>query len=252
MFIHSRAVIQLLFLTLISHNVVAASVEFSATAVQQFPQGQKKIAKMNVGQDGVRREYVYNDQTIVEIYRPSKGLRYLVLPQQKTYELAEADKTSTGMNQKSPPSTNPCTGIVGEKCRLLAKEKINGRNADKWEVSRVIDGKAIKALIWVDIERGQALRQFFPDGSVVELVQMDSEKIGGRNTEKWVLHSKRPDGSSEKTLQWFDPELGIIIKEVMPGGYIRELTDIKLGKQSEQIFEIPANYKKVESAMPKQ
>jgi len=252
MLIHSRAVLQLLFFVLLSADVVAATVEFSATAVQQFPQGQKKMAQMNVGQDGVRREYVYNGQTIVEIYRPSKGLRYLILPQQKTYELAEATETISAMNQASSTSTNPCTGIVGEKCKLLAKETINGRRADKWEVSRLIDGKTIKALIWVDIERGQALRQFFPDGSIVELVQMGTEKIGERSTEKWVLHSKRPDGISEKTLQWYDPELGIIIKEVMPGGYIRELMNIKLGKQPEQIFEIPENYKKVESAVPGQ
>jgi hypothetical protein len=245
-------IFKLVLLFILSQQGFAATVEFSATAIQTFPQGQSKVAKMNVGNDGIRREYTHNQQTVIEIYRPSKGLQYLVLPQQKIYEVAQNQSVDTGLSKSRPKSTNPCTGMDGESCKFLGKEKINGRVADKWEVLRVVQGKALKALIWVDVNRGQALRQFFPDGSAVELLQTGSEKIGGRNTEKWMIHMTRPDGHSEKTFQWYDPEIGIIIKEVMPGGYIRELKDIKLGKQAEDIFQVPSDYKKVQSAMPAQ
>ncbi len=241
---------KLLLLLILSQRCIAATVEFSATAIQTFPQGQSKVAKMNVGSDGIRREYIHNQYTIIEIYRPSQGVQYLVLPQQKIYEVAKNRSVDTGLSKTRPESTNPCTGIEGESCKLLGKEKIRGRVADKWEISRVVRGKTLKALIWVDVDRGQALRQFFPDGSAVELLQTGNEEISNRNTEKWVIHLTRPDGYSEKTFQWYDPEIGIIIKEVMPGGYIRELKDIKLGKQPENIFEVPANFKKVQSAMP--
>ncbi len=245
-----RLIAKLFFLLLFSHKGFAATVEFSATAVQTFPQGQSKIAKMNVGNDGIRREYIHNQQTVIEIYRPSKGLQYLVLPQRKIYEVAKNQPVDTGLGKSRPKSTNPCTSKLKESCKLLAKEKINGRLADKWEISRVVQGKTLKALIWVDVDRGQALRQFFPDGSAVELLQTGNEKIDNRNTEKWVIQMSRPDGHTEKTFQWYDPEIGIIIKEVMPGGYIRELKDIKLGKQSESIFQVPSDYKKVKSATP--
>jgi hypothetical protein len=241
---------KLVLLFLLSQQGFAATVEFSATAIQTFPQGQSKVAKMNVGSDGIRREYTHNEQTIIEIYRPSKGIQYLVVPQQKIYEVAKNQSVDTGLSKSKAKSTNPCTGMAGESCKFLGKEKLNGRVADKWEVRRVAQGKTLKALIWVDVDRGQALRQFFPDGSTVELLQTGTEKVGNRNTEKWVIHMTRPDGQSEKTFQWYDPEIGIIIKEVMPGGYIRELKDIKLGKQPANIFEVPADYKKVQSAMP--
>jgi len=241
---------KLVLLLFLSQQGFAATVEFSATAIQTFPQGQSKVAKMNVGSDGVRREYTHNQRIVVEIYRPSQGMQYLVLPQQKIYEVAKSESVDTGLGKSRPKSTNPCTGQKGESCKLLGKEKINGRMADKWEVRRLVQGKALKALIWVDVNRGQALRQFFPDGSSVELVQTGSEQIGNRNTEKWVIQVTRPDGHTEKTFQWYDPEIGIIIKEVMPGGFIRELKDIKLGKQAEHIFQVPSDYKKVQSAMP--
>jgi len=246
----SILICKLLILLFVSQKSFAATVEFSATAIQTFPQGQSKVAKMNVGSDGIRREYIHDQQTIIEIYRPSKGVQYLILPQKKIYQVAKNQSVDTGLSKSRPKSTNPCTGMDGAKCKLLGKEKINGRVADKWEVSRVVQGKTLKALIWVDVDRGQALRQFFPDGSTVELLQTGNEKIGNRNTEKWVINMTRPDGQSEKTFQWYDPEIGIIIKEVMPGGYIRELKDIKLGKQPETIFQVPSDFKKVKSAMP--
>ena len=44
----------------------------------------------------------------------------------------------------------------------------------------------------------------------------------------------------ETATQWYDPELKIAIREELPGGYIRELRDIKTGKQEKDLFEIPS------------
>ena len=44
------------------------------------------------------------------------------------------------------------------------------------------------------------------------------------------------------TTQWYDPQLKIAIREELPGGYFRELRDIRVGAQSPQLFTIPAGY----------
>ena len=245
-FVRLVSVVPPVVLLLLSLSLPASALEFSAEAYQQFPQGQIRTAKMYVGNDGIRREYSQNQQTVIEIYRPSKGQQIMVNTAQRSYQLRTGIKMSTGLDKKSKKGTSPCAGNKVDTCKSLGREKIGDRLVEKWEVSRQSQGKTIRALIWVDIERGQALRQFFPDGSAVELLNMGNETINGRQTEKWVMQQTRPDGNSEKTFQWYDPVLGIIIKEVMSGGFTRELRNIKLGKQPVSLFEIPAGYKKIE------
>jgi len=229
----------------------AVAVEFSARAVQQYPQGKPRTAVISVGEDGVRREYQQNKQTIIDIYRPSKQLRLVIYPGQQAYYQYDGVKIKTGMSDaKKTVSTNPCTESTTQRCRMLGREHINGRLTDKWEVSRKVKNKIIKALIWVDVQRGQALRQFFPDGSRMELLRLKDEKINGRDTEKWVLKLTRPGGKTEQTYQWYDPQLGIIIKEIIPGGYVRELKDIKIGKQPDALFNVPAGYRKLKIKQP--
>lgn len=226
---------------------IARTVEFSATAIQQFPQGQVKLARMNVGRYGVRREYTYHGQQVIEVYHHGKGMQYVILPAQKIYQVIESVARENTQKKSGKLSTSPCSGIKDEQCKFLKKEMVNGRLADKWEINRQIEGRKLKALIWVDVDRGQALRQFFPDGGIVETSQMGTETLGDRLTEKWVIKSSRPDGFSEMIFQWYDPELGIVIKEVLPGGYRRELKDIRMGTQTDELFEIPAGYSRVES-----
>jgi len=242
----------LFLLIIITGFKPAFAIEFSAKAVQHYPQGKPRIAVISVGDDGVRREYQLNQQTIIDIYRPSKQTRWVIYPKQLAYRQYKGVKIKTGMARSTKPiSTNPCTEGSNQRCRLLGRENINGRLADKWEVNRSIKGKIIKALIWVDVQRGQALRQFFPDGSRVELLQLKDEMINGRKTEKWILKSTQPGGKIEQTYQWYDPQLGIIIKESIPGGYVRELRDIKVGKQPAVLFKVPAGYHELKTNKPK-
>jgi len=242
----------ILILLLQVFPVSASAKEFSAEAYQQYPQGQSRTAKMHIGKNGVRREYTHNRQTIIEIYRPSKGQQIIIFPAQRSYQLREGVKVRTGLEKPAGKPVNPCEGNKTDTCKSLGQEKIAGRVVEKWEVSRQSKGKTIRALMWIDVERGQALRQFFPDGSAVELLNMGSETIDGRQTEKWVMQQTRPDGTSEKTFQWYDPELGITIKEVLTGGFTRELRNIKQGQQPASLFEIPEGYRQIELTAPGQ
>jgi len=70
--------------------------------------------------------------------------------------------------------------------------------------------------------------------------ELGSEKIEGRDTEKWEV--KYQTGI---VYQWVDHRLKITIREEFPD-HIYELRNIKEGHQPDNLFQVPAEYKKVQ------
>ena len=137
---------------------------------------------------------------------------------------------------------NPCSRIMNTTCENMGTETIDGFKTEKWQIISNDNGRRLRTLHWIDVKRKLALREFFPDGTVAELKKIKTENINGRNTEKWQRILSRPDGSSSSSFQWYDTILGIAIREELPGGYIRELKNIKVKNQPEKIFNIPDGY----------
>jgi hypothetical protein len=220
------------------------AAQFSAQAVQTMPNRPEMVATMYVGKDAVRTEYTTKGQKVIEIVYLEQKRRVMLLPDQDAY-MEKVDESVPSMEAGSK-KVNPCAGLKGISCKKLGTEKVNGRNAEKWEMtSRQNTGRDVKTLHWIDLERNIPVKEFFQDGTVSELRKIKSEKVNGRNTEKWELTISTPDGNTTKSYQWYDPALKIEIREEMPGGYVRELRNIKLGKQSAKLFEVPATYKKL-------
>ncbi|NNG13734.1 MAG: hypothetical protein HKM22_01080, partial [Gammaproteobacteria bacterium] len=48
----------------------------------------------------------------------------------------------------------------------------------------------------------------------------------------------------EQFLQWYDPEIKIVVREEHDDGYVRELRDIKVGKHSKSLFLVPKGYER--------
>jgi hypothetical protein len=249
MFFRRLSVVSVFLSFLLCLPVYSASqrVEFSTEAVQFNQQGQIRTIVMYVGQDAIRREYTAQGQKIIEILRAGDGMMYTLFPAKKAYMQIKTPGVSPFF-KSGAVDTNPCKASKQDTCKHLGKEKVNGRVADKWEVSRKQGNQVVRALMWVDVERGQALRQFFPDGTVVEMQKSGDAKLYGRKTEKWEMTVKRPDGKSSRSLQWYDPELGIVVREEIPGGFVRELRKIKIGKQPNELFKIPSEYRKMEKS----
>ncbi len=225
----------------------APAVQFSATAVQKAPQRGEFVARMYVGSHAVRTEYERNGQKMIEIAFTDRSLRVMLFPQNRTY----VEQRGAGMGVafgRSSGSTNPCEGgrLEGASCKPLGREEVNGRLADKWEVTMQRDGKTLHTVHWIDVDRKLPLRENFADGTRTELQLVGEEKINGRRAEKWIMKVTRPDGKTMESTQWYDPELHITIREEVPGGYIRELRDIRVGPQPESLFTIPAGWRRVE------
>lgn len=215
-------------------------VEFSADAFQKGPQTPSIKARMFVGKMRVRKEYTSNGQPLVEIFDAKKQHAVLLMPAQHVY--MERQGNVAGVMSNTDKTTNPCRGQKQASCKKLGRESVNGRTADKWQMLMRRDGKEMTALYWIDSERNMLIKQVLPDGTTTEMRLTGKEKVNGRDTEKWEMTATNPQGKTMRSLQWYDPELKIAIREEMPGGYVRELKNISVASQPDTLFEIPAGY----------
>ena len=106
------------------------------------------------------------------------------------------------------------------------------------------NGRSFKSLHWLDKKRHMPLREQLHDGTVSTMTMLEKEKMNGRNTEKWEISAIRSNGQKIISQQWYDPKLKMVIREALPGGYLRELKNIKVTKQTKNLFKVPSDYKK--------
>ena len=216
-------------------------MEFSADAIIRAPQQIVRQTKLFVSEAAVRSEAVINGQNIIEIVYSDGSKTILINESLKLYKERFFDKQS-----QVKTGDSPCDQISNAVCENLGAENIAGHETIKWQIISDSQGGKLRTLHWIDVKRKLAIREFFPDGSVAELRMLKKEKVNGRDTEKWERSLSRPDGKSAKSYQWYDPELMIAIKEELSGDYVRELMNIKLSKQSKDLFSVPDGYKKIE------
>jgi hypothetical protein len=229
----------MLFITNQSYGV-SKSVEFSADAVISVPQKPIKQTKLFVSKKAVRRESMVNGQPMVEIVYPDEGRAIFINDPLKLY------KEQSFLKQgKQVGDNNPCAQIRDSVCEKVGVENIDGIKTEKWQIISNDKGRRLRTLHWIDVKRKLAIREFFPDGSVAELKMIKKEKVNNRNTEKWERTLSRPNGKTFKSYQWYDTSLKIAIREELPGGFLRELKNIKISKQPVGLFNAPADYKKV-------
>ena len=221
--------------------------EFSAEAVQSAPGRPSIDVKMFISKKAVRTESKMNGNTFVEIVYPKEKRRILLNQQNKTFIEQKAQNSNATKNNKM--SSSPCSGIINTTCKKLGNEKINNRDAVKWEMTALINGNKIKSLHWLDKKHHMPLRVQLHDGTISTMTFFGKEKINGRNTEKWKFNSIRPNGQQIESKQWYDPKLKMVIREALPGGYVRELKNIKVGKQSKKLFKVPSDYKKESNSL---
>ncbi|MCW9047581.1 MAG: hypothetical protein OQK46_05825 [Gammaproteobacteria bacterium] len=233
----SLMVTMVLFLLTNNGYASITDKEFSADAVVSIPGQPSTTSKLFVGKDVVRTEVQTSDGVIIDIVFPYQGKAIKLNKKHQEYIEIAIEK------QNKDQDLNPCSRIQNANCTLLGSELVDNRPAQKWQIVANQNGKNIRTLHWVDVKRQLAVREFFNDGSMAEMKLEKNEIVDGRKTERWVRTISRPDGSTVSSYQWYDPQLEISIKEELPGGYIRQLKNIKVGTQKKTIFVVPDNYK---------
>lgn len=223
-----------------------SNVQFSALAVQSGPDGRTREARIFVGDNQVRLEHDRSGQPMVEIYDMKHRRMLLLVPQQKIYMQRDIAPGMAGNPIKPPTDSNPCASLPGAQCRQVGSDRLYGRSVSQWEMRVERDGKTLNSLHWMDDARHMSLRDVWPDGSTTESILQGKEMLHGRSTERWEQTTTQADGKKHTTTQWYDPELQIAVREEMPGGFFREIRDIRVAPQREDLFDVPADYQHVE------
>ena len=226
-----------------SVSAVELDVEFSANAIQVAPGRPSLQSKMYVSRAAVRTEMTRNGQYVVDITYPREGKRLLLFPDKKMYMEQTGLTLSPSRSDKS--ARTPCEGMPKSSCQKLGQETLRSISVEKWQVERSVNGKPFRSLHWIDVNRKLAIKEMLPDGSVSELIMLGKGKLDGRDVEQWESRYYNPSGQSSTAKQWYDLELKIVIREEQENGYLRELTNIKVGKQDKSLYSLPAGYKKM-------
>jgi hypothetical protein len=227
-----------------------SAVEFSAETIESQPgQGQRK-GNLYVGKDRVRSDVDLNGEKIIQIIDLGRQEAIVINVAQKSYMRRRASSLEIQSQSLSASDTSPCAGMQNLVCKELGAETVNGRNTLKWEISNPAAGQEGTIRFWLDAEHRIPVRQEMPDGSIMEQRVLGRETVNGRNTEKWEVTVRRPEGQSQASLQWYDPQIRMNVREQLPGGFTRNLINIKLQSQPADLFSIPEGYSEI--AMPQQ
>ncbi len=246
---HARPLLKgLLLLMVLTATTASAAVEFVADTIEsQEGQGERK-GRLYVGKERIRTDTELNGDTVTQIIDLGRQEAIVISNAQKSYMRRTAGEGEVISQGSFKADANPCAGMKHLVCKQAGSDTVNGRKAQKWEVSAAAGQQGGAMMVWLDAEHGFPIRQQMPDGSVLEMRLLKQEQVNGRNTEKWEMQASRPDGQSQVSWRWYDPEIKMNIREEMPGGFSRNLTNIKLQAQPADLFSIPEGY--TEMTMP--
>jgi hypothetical protein len=222
-------------------SVGVGAAEFSARAVMTTADGVDESADLFVSQGRMRKEYDYYGEPVVEILDSTRQTDWMCFRAQRTcFETRSLDTLQSGAERPFPE--NPCEHTKGLSCKQLGEEQVNGRTAIKWEVVGSFRGDRIVMHQWIDKQTNIPLKREMGEGVVIELTDQGDETIGGRRTTKWKVMTHYPDGREEVIFQWLDHELGIAIRQEIPGSGSQELRDIQVGTVPDRLFKTPEGY----------
>jgi len=228
-------------------DVGEAGVAFSADMIRKGGDGQESTGKMYVSDGRVRTEMMQDGSEVVRITDTTRRVEWILFPEQHNY-MERGGTSGPGGQPVSGADVSqkdPCAGVPGLVCRKIGEETISGRPAVGWEMASSQQGQDLKGEQWVDQERGVPLRQMMPNGQKMELNLVGGESLEGRMVEKWEMVVTAPNREPVRSLQWYDPELELAIREEFPGGFVSELKSIRVGDQPDSLFTVPAGYQRI-------
>ena len=235
--------------TLLAASAQAGSgaPQFSADMVRRGPEGEATSGKMYVGDGRTRMEMSQQGREVIRISDQNRRMEWILFPAEQSYLERGAPPGAEGAPPPGQPSAeaDPCAALPGVTCRRVGVEDVNGRPAVKWEMSTTQEGKTLTGAQWLDQERGMPLKSVMPNGPTMELKILGQETVDGRLVEKWEMTMTAPNQQPSRTFQWYDPELKLAVREEFPGGYVSELKNIRVGPQPDDLFTVPAGYKRM-------
>jgi hypothetical protein len=218
------------------------AASFTADAVQIRGESISQ-ARMYWLDGNVRFEYTEDGVPMVQIF-DNKNNKIIWLDNDNKYylerEMPESEKVITGSKVKK--TNDPCKQFVDAECVFLKKAKMNGRDAEKWLITLNRDGHDFHIFQWIDTKYKNILRQENSDGTGLSVAIQDDQEMNNRKVRKLTMIAFSASGEQKQGTQWYDNELGIVVKQEYQNDVVDELRNIKVGKVSKQLFIVPKDY----------
>ncbi|MBF0624404.1 MAG: hypothetical protein HQL82_06310 [Magnetococcales bacterium] len=146
---------------------------FSARVVRSHPSDREKNSQghMYVGPLGIRTESTVGGEAIHVIFQRQPPKALVLFPSRKEYmEQPGADSTPPPLPDH-PDS--PCRTHDSYRCLKKGLTTVGGRDTEHWVVTVIPPGeKPRDSQMWIDRRLGIAIREAYPDGSLVELTDI--------------------------------------------------------------------------------
>lgn len=216
---------------------------FSAQVVQSGPAGTLKLGRIYVSQGFIRVEEEQPAGTLISLVETNKSTLTTLLPGRRLFSTRRGPYFLPSWIEFVFMNRFPqCPMLPSDHCRFQSTESILGRQSDKWEMFYPV---AVRQTQWVDREHGFVIKRMSGNGGLMELRLTGLDTVEGRVVEKWHRTSSFRDEAPTISYQWYDPRLKLVIKEELPGGYVRRLSGLRIGEQPEHLFKVPQGYKSV-------
>ncbi len=243
-----------LLLTMLAAPLAAQSVQtptsspaksYSATAIHGLPGQPETTGKIVKSGQNLRLEFEQNGQTVIQILRPTDGVMFILNPQDQTYFEVR--------DQPVPVTTTegymtPCGDAPMATCERIGTDTVSGIAVERWALASKPQTRPL-IILW-DSTRRRALRQEFPDGSVMAMQFVAMQDLNGRITEHWSLKVTSGNQPANTGSWWFDPELRVVVREELPGGELRRLKDITVNAVQDSAFQIPEGWQRKQPPAP--
>lgn len=148
-------------------SLVLAQVEYSADTTLTGPKGEKQIGKIYFGNKKVRTDRNQRGQEIIQIVDENAQMMYLINVTLKQY-IEQPMQVGNPKKAQQHAKPDPCAGPPGTKCSLLGKEKLAGRDVEKYEI-RITPpkgkAKAYTVVSWFDRRLGVSIMDKFPNNA---------------------------------------------------------------------------------------
>lgn len=222
----------------------AATPPFTATAVQVLPDQTEMTGLIAKSGTDMRLEFDQGGVRLIRILRPTEGIMRILDPQTQTYmEFTGAPVPPDAVDgAASPCPTQPTQELRCE--RSGQSMTISGIRAEGWVIS--LPQQPRPQVIYWDPERRKALREEFPDGSLMQMSFVAMETVAGRSAEHWKMEMTAQGREPLVGDWWFDTELRVVLRETLPDGSERRLENITVGPVDPAMFEVPAGWQKTD------
>jgi len=226
-------------------QATASVPAYSAEAVYVTADGTQSTGKVVKSGADMRLEFTDQGQAVVQIIRRAEGVMYVLNPAAQTYMVIRgAPDPNAAAQGYTPPCQQNTPGLT---CQFVGNEVSSGITVEKWQIGQ--QGQPGSTILW-DGARKRALRQDFPDGTVMAMAFKAMEQVNGRNAEHWTVTVTAPNQPPQTGDWYYDPELRVEIREVSTNGEQRSLQNIVVGPVDPAAFTVPAGW--TEIAPPQQ